>query len=249
MPWANAHRAWDRLGSPVTRKNGRPAQSSTPGAMPDRSSGPPVARRYRFGFDTARARYAASTAATGLRRPGRSTARCNDVTHHEERSLDERGFHRRLVGEVLVDRRRSDAELVAQPSHGEGVGALGFEHLRRGVDHRCGTCGACRCRRWRLDHAATESSRNTGCFGAMASSLLVARVRVDPVEEHADLGLPAFGGTPAAPAPSRRRRARSRRTRCGLRPSSRSRRPRSPARCAPTGPCPGATPGTACRRR
>ena len=66
-----------------------------------------------------------------------------------------------LVGQVLIDRRGANAQLVGDVAHRQRVGPLGLEQCTRGGDD---VRGACRSRH------AVSSRMNTGCLAAMRCS-------------------------------------------------------------------------------
>ena len=112
MPCANAHAARARSGSPPH------ASTSGAAALGFDSLGQPIAVERSVGHQPIEVRVLERPGAVGARpRAVSGSRRAGDGIREGcglllERRGDDRGFEVGLVGDVLVDRRRPDAELV-----------------------------------------------------------------------------------------------------------------------------------------
>ena len=110
---------------------GRPDQGGCgavlqPGGRCSRGSGPSVISRYSWGW---RRRRPVGGAQRGQRFGGTVGGGVEGLGRFLEAGGDEGDFEGGLVGQVLVQRRRADAEPVGEASHGQRLGAFGFQQF------------------------------------------------------------------------------------------------------------------------
>src|SRR3954467_8168623 len=90
------------------------------------------------------------------------------LAHLAQRLLDEGRLDGSFVGKVLVDRRRSHAEVISEAPHREGGGAVGFEDAPGDAHQLRGAGRALSAKRRTAHPCAGRSSRtNTGCMALM----------------------------------------------------------------------------------
>ena len=171
MPWANDQNACASSRIPGGDVPGVAGPLLQPGLQ-----GGPVERPVGGQPVEVGRRSCPSAGTSGPGPAGRSPAAWETRPISHKRIGDQRELDRRLAREVLVDRRRRDAELVGQPAHGQRLRPFGLQQPAGDLDDLLGPRRTGRVARAagragrRRDRGHQAESRKTGCFGAIRAS-------------------------------------------------------------------------------